>query len=150
MVSRIFEFDSPHGYRLSGVLETPVASVRGWAIFAHCFTCGKDSPAAACIAKGLARAGVGVLRFDFAGVGASGGNFAASTFAADAEDLVAAGQAMAAAGMQPDLLLGHSLGGSAVLVAAEAMPTVRAVATVAAPANVAHVLRHFDPDSLAR
>ena len=150
MVSRIFEFDSPHGYRLSGVLETPVASVRGWAIFAHCFTCGKDSPAAACIAKGLARAGVGVLRFDFAGVGASGGDFAASTFAADAEDLVAAGQAMAAAGMQPDLLLGHSLGGSAVLVAAEAMPTVRAVATVAAPANVAHVLRHFDPDSLAR
>jgi len=150
MVSRSFEFDSPHGYRLSGVLETPLASVRGWAIFAHCFTCGKDSPAAACIAKGLARAGIGVLRFDFAGVGVSGGNFAASTFAADAEDLVAAGQAMAAAGMQPDLLVGHSLGGSAALLAAAAMPTVRAVATVAAPADVAHVLHHFDAESLAR
>jgi putative redox protein len=150
MVSRIFEFDSPRGYRLSGVLETPVASVRGWAIFAHCFTCGKDSPAAACIAKSLARAGIGVLRFDFAGLGASGGNFASSTFAADARDLVASGEAMAAMGMQPDLLLGHSLGGSAVLVAAESMPTVRAVATVAAPADVAHVLRQFDPDCLAR
>jgi putative redox protein len=90
------------------------------------------------------------LRFDFAGVGASGGDFAASTFAAHAEDLVAAGQAMAAAGMQPNLLVGHSLGGSAVLVAAEAMPAVRAVATLAAPADVAHVLHQFDPDSLAR
>jgi putative redox protein len=150
MVSRIFEFESAGGYRLSGVLETPVATVRGWAIFAHCLTCGKDSPAAAHIAKGLARAGVGVLRFDFAGVGAGGGDFAASTFAADAEDLVAAGQAMAAAGMQPDLLVGHSLGGSAVLLAAEAMPGVRAVATLAAPADLAHVLRRFDPGSLAR
>lgn len=150
MVSRIFEFDSARGYRLCGVLETPVATVRGWAVFAHCFTCGKDSPAAERIARGLARAGVGVLRFDFAGVGASGGEFAASTFAADAEDLVAAGRAMTAAGMQPDLLVGHSLGGSAVLVAAEAMPSVRAVATLAAPADVAHVLHHFDPDSLAR
>jgi len=150
MVSRIFEFDSPRGYRLSGVLETPVATVRGWAIFAHCFTCGKESPAAARIARGLARAGIGVLRFDFAGVGASGESFAASTFAADAEDLVAAGQALAEAGMQPDLLVGHSLGGSAVLVAAEAMPYVRAVATLAAPADVAHVLHQFDPDSLAR
>ena len=63
MANRSFEFDSPHGHRLSGVLETPVATVRGWAIFAHCFTCGKDSPAAACIARGLARAGIGVLRF---------------------------------------------------------------------------------------
>jgi putative redox protein len=150
MVSQIFDFESPHGYRLSGILETPVATVRGWAIFAHCFTCGKDSPAAARIARGLARAGVGVLRFDFAGVGASGGDFAASTFAADAEDLVAAGQAMAAAGMQPELLLGHSLGGSAVLLAADAMPAVRAVATLAAPADVAHVLHHFEPESLAR
>jgi putative redox protein len=150
MVSRIFEFESPRGYRLSGVLETPVATVRGWAIFAHCLTCGKESPAAARIARGLALAGVGVLRFDFAGVGASGGDFAASTFAADADDLVAAGQAMAAAGMQPDLLVGHSLGGSAVLAAAESMPAVRAVATLAAPADVAHVLHHFDPDSLTR
>lgn len=150
MASRIFEFKNPIGYRLSGVLETPVTAVRGWAIFAHCFTCGKDSPAAARIAKGLARAGVGVLRFDFAGVGASGGDFAVSTFAADAQDLIAAGQAMAAAGMQPELLVGHSLGGSAVLVAAEAMPAVRAVATLAAPADVAHVLHHFDAASLAR
>jgi putative redox protein len=149
-VSRIFAFESPLGYRLSGVLETPVGAARGWAIFAHCFTCGKDSPAAARIARGLARAGVGVLRFDFAGVGASGGDLAASTFAADAADLVAAGRAMAAAGMAPDLLVGHSLGGSAVLAAAEALPAVRAVATLAAPADVTHVLRHFDPDSLAR
>jgi uncharacterized OsmC-like protein/alpha-beta hydrolase superfamily lysophospholipase len=150
MVNRIFAFESPRGYRLSGVLEAPVATVRGWAIFAHCFTCGKDSLAAARIARGLARAGIGVLRFDFAGVGASGGDFAASTFAADAGDLLAAGEAMVGAGMTPELLVGHSLGGSAALVAAGAMPTVRAVATLAAPADVAHVLHHFDADSLAR
>jgi uncharacterized OsmC-like protein/fermentation-respiration switch protein FrsA (DUF1100 family) len=150
MVSRTFSFDSPHGYTLSGVLEAPVASVRGWAIFAHCFTCEKDNPGAGRIARGLARAGIGVLRFDFAGVGSGGGALDASSFAADAADLVAAGNALAAAGMPPDLLVGHSLGGAAALVAAGAMPTIRAVATLAAPADVAHVLHQFDADSLDR
>lgn len=150
MTGRPFTFPGGGGSDLAGYLEAPEGTPRGWAIFAHCFTCGKDSRAAVYIARALSRAGIGVLRFDFAGVGVSGGNFAASTFAADAEDLVAAGQAMAAAGMQPDLLVGHSLGGSAALLAAAAMPTVRAVATVAAPADVAHVLHHFDAESLAR
>jgi putative redox protein len=144
-----FDFDGPRGYRLSGRLEEPDSTPRGWAILAHCFTCGKDSLASSRIARALAAEAVGVLRFDFAGLGSSGGTFADSSFAADVEDLVAAGRAMAAAGEEPTLLIGHSLGGAAVLVAAGEMANVRAVATIGAPADVAHVLHHFDDASLA-
>jgi uncharacterized OsmC-like protein/fermentation-respiration switch protein FrsA (DUF1100 family) len=123
--------------------------VRGWALVAHCFTCGKDGLAAVRIARALARAGIGVLRFDFAGLGTSGGVFADTSLAADARDLVAAGHAMAAAGMAPSLLIGHSLGGAAALAAATDLPMVRAVATIAAPFDVTHLLRQFEPGGLA-
>jgi putative redox protein len=148
MPSRNFEFPSPAGYRLSGRIELPDAPVRGWALMAHCFTCGKDNLAAVRIGRALARAGIGALRFDFAGLGGSGGDFADSSFAADVRDLIAANQAMTNDGMPPSLLIGHSLGGAAVLAAASSMPNVRAVVTIGAPFDVAQVLKLFDPATL--
>jgi putative redox protein len=131
-------------------MEQPDGEVRGWAILAHCFTCGKDHLAASRVARTLAAHGIGVLRFDFAGLGSSGGNFADATFAADVDDLVAASRAMRADGKAPSLLVGHSLGGAAVLAAAGAMPDIRAVVTIAAPFDVAHVLHQIDPAALER
>lgn len=149
MPSRNFRFSSPAGYELDGRLELPDAPVRGWALLAHCFTCGKDSLAAVRIGRALARAGIGTLRFDFAGLGGSGGEFGEGSFAADVRDLIAASEAMVAAGMPPSLLIGHSLGGAAALAAAAAMPKVRAVSTIGAPFDVAHVLDLFDPAALS-
>lgn len=148
MVGQVFDFEGPRGYRLSGRIEEPETAPRGWAILAHCFTCGKDNLAATRMARALAAHDIGVLRFDFAGLGASGGTFADSTFAADADDLVAAGRALTAGSKEPALLVGHSLGGAAALMAAGAMSGIRAVATIAAPFDVAHVLHQFDPFSL--
>jgi putative redox protein len=148
MAYEAFEFTSPAGYSLRGRLELSEGPARAWAIFAHCFTCGKDGLAASRVAQALARQGVSTLRFDFAGLGASGGSFADTSFAADVKDLIAAGYAMAAAGMAPTLLVGHSLGGAASLAAAADMSTIRAVATIGAPADVAHVLHQFDPQCL--
>jgi fermentation-respiration switch protein FrsA (DUF1100 family) len=148
MAAQTFDFEGSGGYRLSGRLEQPAGAVRGWAILAHCFTCGKDSLAATRITRALATHGIGVLRFDFAGLGGSEGDFADATFAADVKDLVAAGAAMAADGKEASLLIGHSLGGAAVLMAAGDMPAIRAVATVAAPFDVAHILHQFDAASL--
>jgi alpha/beta superfamily hydrolase len=105
MTSQSFGFQSPRGYRLSGRIEQPETKPRGWAIFAHCFTCGKESLASVRLGRALALAGIGVLRFDFAGLGTSGGRFAEGTFAGDVGDLVAAAAAMAAAGMVPALLV---------------------------------------------
>jgi len=150
MASQPFEFEGSRGYRLAGRLERPEGATRAWALLAHCFTCGKDHVAASRMARTLAAHGIGVLRFDFAGLGASGGSFAEGSFAADVADLVAAGRAMEAAGHAPALLVGHSLGGAAVLAAAEAMPGIRAVATIAAPFDAAHVLHLIDPASLQR
>lgn len=150
MASTMFDFDGGGGDRLSGRLEGPETTPRGWAIFAHCFTCGKDSLAASRVSRALSRAGIGVLRFDFAGVGKSTGRLGDGSFAADVEDLVAAARAMTGAGMPPSLLVGHSLGGAAVLSAATRLPAIRAIATIAAPATVSHILTQFDPDELGR
>jgi putative redox protein len=150
MASQPFEFEGSRGYRLAGRLECPEGTARAWALLAHCFTCGKDHVAASRVARTLAAHGIGVLRFDFAGLGASGGSFADGTFAADVDDLVAAAGAMEAAGHAPTLLVGHSLGGAAVLAAAGAMPGIRAVATIAAPFDAAHVLHLIDAPSLQR
>ena len=148
MARSTFTFVGRSGAALSGHLEGPEGTPRGWAIFAHCFTCGKDSHAAVRISRALSRAGIGVLRFDFAGTGINGGMEGALSFASDVEDLRAAAQAMAAAGMSPSLLVGHSLGGAAALIAATELPDVAAVATIGAPADLQHILRDFPASDL--
>ena len=147
MAGRSFTFVSGAGSPLSGHLEPPEGTPRGWAIFAHCFTCGKDSHAAVRISRALSRAGIGVLRFDFAGTGTQGMGGALS-FLSDVEDLRAAAQAMAAAGMSPSLLVGHSLGGAASIMAAAELPDVAAVATIGAPAELEHILQNLRPDEV--
>ena len=148
MAEKTFAFASGAGSQLSGHLERPEGTPRGWAIFAHCFTCGKDSRAAVYISRALSRAGIGVLRFDFAGTGIGGGMGEAVSFASDVEDLRAAAKAMAAAGMSPSLVVGHSLGGTAAIVAAADLPDVAAVVTIGAPADLQHILRLFGPNDL--
>jgi putative redox protein len=150
MAVHVFDFEGPQGYRLSGRLTEPEGRLRGWAIFAHCFTCGKDSLAATHVTHALAEHGIGVLRFDFAGLGSSGGTFGDSSFAADVNDLIAAGHAMAEAGKAASLLIGHSLGGAASLMAVGDMPDVRAMVTIGAPFDIAQVLHLFDPAGLQR
>ena len=123
--------------------------MRGWALFAHCFTCGKDNLAAVRIARTLAGQGIGVLRFDFAGIGESEGAFDETSFVSNVEDIAAACSAMAERGYPVSLLIGHSLGGAAVLAAAADCKTVKAVATINAPFDVGHALHQFAPDDLA-
>lgn len=153
MAGKTFTFTGDGGSQLTGHLEPPVGTPRGWAIFAHCFTCGKDSRAAVHVSRALSRAGIGVLRFDFAGTGLNIAPGDAVNFAADIEDLRAGAQAMTAAGMTPSLLVGHSLGGLAAILAAAEMPDIAAVATIGAPADLQHILRLFeqnDLDAIAR
>ena len=136
-------FKGSAGLELSARLDLPAGSVRAFALFAHCFTCGKDVLAAKRIAAGLAAAGVGVLRFDFTGLGSSEGEFANTNFSSNIEDLVSAAGYLRDNFAAPAILIGHSLGGAAVLAAAHAIPEARAVVTIGAPADVGHVLKQF-------
>ncbi len=139
-----FSFTGAQGQTLDGRLEQPLyVKPRGAALIAHCFTCGKQSQAATRIAAALAARGLAVLRFDFTGLGGSDGDFANAGFVSNVEDLVAAARALAAAGLAPTLLVGHSLGGAAVIAAAADIPQARAVATIGAPFDTAHVFGHF-------
>lgn len=150
MPTRSFDFVNAAGRRLSGSLEMPEGIHRGWALFAHCFTCGKRNLAAVRIARALAATGIGVLRFDFTGLGDSEGTFSGTSFTLNVDDLRAAAAAMAAARKAPALLIGHSLGGAAMLAAAGDIASACAVATIAAPFDVSHVLHLLDADGLAR
>jgi uncharacterized OsmC-like protein/alpha/beta superfamily hydrolase len=134
------------GDELAARLDSPEGPVRAYALFAHCFTCSKDLFAAARIARGLADHGVAVLRFDFTGLGASGGDFANTNFSSNVGDLIAAADWLRANREAPALLVGHSLGGAAVLAAAAKVPEAKAVATIGAPADPAHVARHIAKD----
>ncbi len=143
MPAERFDFPGAHGHRLAAVLDRPVGEVRAYALFAHCFTCGKDSHAARRIADGLTALGIAVLRFDFTGLGSSEGEFANTTFSSNVADLVAAAAHLRAAMRAPAILIGHSLGGAAVLAAAGEIPEARAVVTIAAPSDPAHVADLF-------
>ena len=143
MHSQNVEFSNAAGDPLSGVLEIPDGEANAWAIFAHCFTCSKKSLAASRVARRLAERGIGVLRFDFTGLGESGGDFSASGFSSDVADLIAAVNWMAASGRTVSLMIGHSLGGAATVVAASALDDVKAVVTIGAPSNAGHVIEQF-------
>jgi len=134
-----FDFPNRNGEILSGKLELPPSSPRAFALFAHCFTCSKDIIAAHVISKTLAAAGIGVLRFDFTGLGNSQGDFSNTNFSSNVEDLLSACDYLGEKYEFPELLIGHSLGGAAVLKAATKIKYARAVVTIAAPSDVRHV-----------
>ncbi len=137
------EFDGHGGARLAARLDRPVGTPKAVALFAHCFTCGKDIAAARRIAGRLAGAGIAVMRFDFTGLGHSEGEFGHTGFSSNVSDLVAAARHLEGLGTPPAVLIGHSLGGAAVLAAAGEIPSVRAVVTIGAPADPGHVLHNF-------
>jgi putative redox protein len=135
------------GHSLAARLDLPDGPVLATALFAHCFTCSKDIPAARRIAGRLAAMGIAVLRFDFTGLGHSGGEFANTSFSSNVEDLIAACRYLEGRDMAPELLIGHSLGGAAVLKATGQIKGVKAVVTIGAPFDPNHVTRNF-ADSL--
>ncbi len=136
------EFSS-NGLQLSGALEAPESALRCYALFAHCFTCGKDVAAASRIARALTEQGIAVLRFDFTGLGNSDGDFANTNFSSNLQDLVAATEFLRANYEAPALLIGHSLGGAAVLAMAGEVPEAKAVVTIGAPHRAEHVAHNF-------
>ena len=138
-----FEIENPNGHKLAARLVLPASEPRACALFAHCFTCSKDLKAVRRVAEGLAERGIGVLSFDFTGLGQSEGDFADTSFSSSVEDLVAAARHLGAHHGMPQLLIGHSLGGAAVLAAAGLLPEVRAVATIGAPCSPDHVVHLF-------
>ena len=136
------EFNSA-GKILRGLLETPDSDVRFYALFAHCFTCGKDINSATRISRALVSCGVAVLRFDFTGLGNSDGDFSNTNFSSNIDDLLAAVDFLREKYSAPKLLIGHSLGGAAVLGVASKVDEVKAIATIGAPSDAAHVAHNF-------
>jgi putative redox protein len=143
MATERFQFEGSEGQQLAAALDTPDGPTHAYALFAHCFTCGKDVLAAKRIAVALSAKGIAVLRFDFTGLGSSEGDFANSTFSSNVADLVRAADHLRKTFKAPALLIGHSLGGAAVLAAAEQIPDAKAVVTIAAPSDPTHVTGQF-------
>jgi putative redox protein len=152
MKSQRQDFTGAHGDKLAARLDAPDGEVKAYALFAHCFTCGKDVFAASRVAQALTEHGIAVLRFDFTGLGASEGEFANTNFSSNLADLVAAADFMREKYHAPQLLIGHSLGGAAVLASASQMPEVKAVVTIAAPSDPVYVTGMFSQhlDQIAR
>lgn len=140
--SQKIDFPGHSGQMLAARLDAP-ANPRAYALFAHCFTCGKDIFAAARIAERLTSQGIAVLRFDFTGIGSSEGEFANTNFSSNVQDLVAAADFLRKSYQAPSLLIGHSLGGAAVLAAAPHVPEAVGVATIAAPSAASHITHLF-------
>ena len=144
MAKRIkLEFSGSDGLMVAGLLETPDSNPHTFALFAHCFTCGKDVVSASRISRALVARGYAVLRFDFTGLGSSDGDFANSNFSSNINDLVLAADFLRENYRAPSLLIGHSLGGAAALAAAHAMPEVQGVVTIGAPADPEHVVKQL-------
>ncbi len=134
------------GLELDAILVAPDSQPHAYALYAHCFTCTKEIGAAVRIATELVGHGVAVLRFDFAGLGASQGDFSRQTFSKNVSDVVHAARWMQEKNRPPHLLIGHSLGGAAVLAAAGAIEPARAVVTIGAPSEPGHVQRLFEAE----
>ena len=146
-ITRKFEFKGSGGVTLAGRLDVPVIGLpKAYAVFVHCFSCSKDLAASRNVSARLVSEGFGVLRFDFTGLGHSQGEFANSHFQANVHDLLAAIDAMADAQMAPSLLIGHSLGGAAVLQAAHLRVGISAVATIGAPYDPEHAIERLEGD----
>ncbi|UQX89017.1 alpha/beta hydrolase [Jatrophihabitans telluris] len=143
MAERVW-FPSTIGPRLAGLVDLPDGPVRGWGVFSHGFTLGKDSPAASRICKQLASEGVGMLRFDNLGLGDSEGDWGDGSFSHKVADTVQAARFMSDSGRTVRLLVGHSFGGATVIAAARQVESVRAVASIGAPYEPAHVARNYD------
>ena len=143
MPTERFQFAGTGGYQLAAALDLPDGAIAAYALFAHCFTCSKDVLAARRIASALAARGIAVLRFDFTGLGSSEGDFANSTFSSNVADLVLAANHLRQTRKAPTILIGHSLGGAAILAAAGQIPDAKAVVTIAAPSDPAHVTGLF-------
>ena len=139
-------FTSGTGVELAAALELPDRTPRAYALFAHCFTCGKDIAAATRISRTLAGNGFAVLRFDFTGLGGSEGDFGNTNFSSNISDLLAAAQYLRSEHSAPELLIGHSLGGTAVLAAAQEISESKAIVTIGAPASPDHVIKQFTDD----
>lgn len=139
MARKNVTFKNADSQELSAVLDLPVGTPRAYALFAHCFTCSKNLKAVANIATALVRSGIAVLRFDFTGLGQSEGEFADTNFSSNVSDLVAAAEFLASSYEGPALLIGHSLGGTAVLQAAGSIGSARAVVTIGSPSQPSHV-----------
>ncbi|WP_331760338.1 alpha/beta fold hydrolase (plasmid) [Streptomyces sp. NBC_01471] len=137
-------FRSTVGPELAGVIDLPEGEIRGWGLFVHGFTLGKDSPAASRVSKQLAREGIGMLRYDNLGIGGSDGDWGDGSFTVKVQDTVRAANLMAERGTPVDLLVGHSWGGAAALAAAAEITGVRALATIGAPVDPSHVERQYD------
>lgn len=137
------QFASAKGEKLAALIDLPLGKPVAFALFAHCFTCGKDNLAAKRISERLAMCGIGVLRFDFTGLGMSEGEFADTHFSSNVDDLVAAGDHLRKTYGAPAILIGHSLGGAAALAAAHRIPDAHAVVTIAAPSDPVHVVGLF-------
>lgn len=146
MTTEKFTFTGHGGHALAARLDMPDGPHLATALFAHCFTCSKDIIAARRIAARLAGLGIAVLRFDFTGLGHSEGEFENTHFSSNVEDIVQAAKALNKRGMSPSLLIGHSLGGAAIIKAASLLPDTKAVVTIGAPADPAHVIESFRED----
>ncbi len=139
-------FEGSQGHELAARLDTPDGEIKAYALFAHCFTCGKDLQPANRIVKALNNDGIAVLRFDFTGLGKSGGEFENTNFSSNVADLLAAVDHMRDTLEAPSLMIGHSLGGTATLVAAGQIPEIKAVVTIGAPSNATNVAKQFECD----
>ncbi|HAH49921.1 MAG TPA: osmotically inducible protein OsmC [Balneola sp.] len=144
METKKIEFEGSTGEKLSAKIDLPKSETKAYALFAHCFTCSKDLKAVGNITKALADIGIATFRFDFTGLGQSEGDFADTNFSSNVDDLVKAYEYMDKEFSAPAILIGHSLGGAAVLQASHKMESVKAVATIAAPAEPAHVKENFE------
>ena len=145
MRTQRIEITNRHKQKLSARLELPVdQKPHNFALFAHCFTCNKDLSIVRNISNALTQAGFGVMRFDFTGLGSSSGDFADTSFANNVQDIIDVAQYLDEHYRLPTLMVGHSLGGAAAIVAAAQMDSIQAVATIGAPASVGHVAHLFD------